>query len=197
MIGLCSIPERYNNHVKYTSLGSLRLRRFAQVEFKYPHFPEPLLYDRCPCSSSNDGPAGMFFYEMCLVVSKGFQRKKLTDSKVCGSPVCPVVVLLFGKNGGKKLSLIDFDITLRMEDYPRQSDITGWPQQVYKMTWPRKARSVVHLFEEHSPIIIFRSEECPRSVRRTFTVVCRLYLVTTKFNERVSIEALASGHVET
>ena len=107
-----------------------------------------------------------------------------------------VVIHVFGEEGGKKLSPIHFDITIRMEEDSRPSDVIGRPRKVYKMTWPRIAASVVHLFEECCTIAIFRLEKCLSSVDRNMAVRS-LYLVIMKFNPRVPIEYLAGGHVET
>ena len=131
-----------------------------------------------------------------LIINKGFLEKILTDLKVYRKPACSVVIPLFGKNSSKELSPTDLDIPTRMEEDLRQNDVIRWPRQVYKMTWPRKAPTVVQLFEELCPIVIFHLEERPGPVYRD-AVICRLYLVIKKLNPRVSIEALASSYVET
>ena len=97
------------------------------------------------------------------------------------------MIYLFGEEGGKELSPIDFDLTIHMEDDPRQSDGIRRPQQVHKM-WPRIATSVVHLFEERRIIAISCLEKGRSSVHRN-VVVSSLYVVIMKFNHpRVPLE---------
>ena len=69
----------------------------------------------------------MFFYHLCLIISKGVPGKILIDLKVSRNPSCSVAILLFGSNRSKELSPTDLGIAIRMEEDHRQSDVIRWP----------------------------------------------------------------------
>ena len=98
-----------------------------------------------------------------------------------------VMILRLGKYGGKQLSPTDLDIPIRMGEEARQSNITGWFAEVYKMAWRRKGSPIMHPLEELALVFIFCLKECPGSVHSN-AVVFLLYPVI--------IETMASDHIE-